>query len=148
MHVKNTITQWEMILVVNTALNKVCEGDAWKVSFVKVNCLPSQCLPFKVWIKNIEDSVSDADRFFKNRTSLFDATPAVWKHMNEEESRKLCSLFDTFSDVLSTVNLQQVMSLGFIKLDDIEKLRVFYFTTKEDSSISVEPITPLKPETE
>ena len=68
--------------------------------------------------------------------------------MNEEERRKLCSLFDTFSDVWSTVNLRQVMSLGFIKLDDIEKLWGCYFTTKEDSSIFVDPITPLEPETE
>ena len=40
------------------------------------------------------------------------------------------------------------MSLGFNKLDDIEKLRGCYFTTKEDSSIFVEPITPLDPKTE
>ena len=58
--------------------------------------------------------------------------------MNEEERRKICSLFDTFSDVWSTVNLRQVMYLKFIKLDDIEKLRGCYFTTKEDSSIFVE----------
>ena len=68
--------------------------------------------------------------------------------MNEEERPKLFSLLDTFSDVWSTVNLRQVMSLGFIKLDDIEKLRGCYFTTKEYSSIFVEPITPLEPETE
>ena len=119
-----------MILVVNTALNKVCKGDAWKASFVKVKFCLSQRLPFKVWVKNIEESVSAADRFFKNRKSLFNGTPAVWQHMNEEERRRLCSLFDTFSDVWSTVNLRQVMSLEFIKLDDIEKLRGCYFTTK------------------
>ena len=144
-HVKNTITQWELILVVNTALNKVCKGDAWKESFVKVNLCPSQRLPFKVWVKNIEEYVSAADCFFKTRTSLFDATPAVRQHMNEEERRKICSLFDTFSDVWSTVNLRQVMTLGFIKLDDIEKLRGCYFTAKEDSSMFVDPITPLEP---
>ena len=40
------------------------------------------------------------------------------------------------------------MSIGFFKLDDIEKLRGCHFTTKEDSSIFVDPITPLEPETE
>ena len=82
---------------------------------------------------------------FQKLHKSIDATLAVWQHMNEEESRKLCSLFDTFSDVLSTVILQQVMSLAFIKLDDIEKLQGCYFTTKEESSIFVEPITPLDP---
>ena len=49
-HVKNTITQWELILVVNTEINKFCKGDAWKLSFVKVKLYPSQRLPFKVWV--------------------------------------------------------------------------------------------------
>ena len=45
----------------------------------------------------IDESVRHADRFFTNRNGLFDVVPACWQHMIEEERRKLCSLFDTFT---------------------------------------------------
>ena len=84
-------------------------------------------------------AVKAPGRFFSNRTSLFDAMPAVWQHLSELERRVVCSLFDTFDGVWSADNLRKVMALGFVKIDDIDKLRGCFLTSKEDPSVFVEP---------
>ena len=145
MNMKTVVCQWRLICVVNSGLNEVEKGDAWRNSFIRVNACPTMRIPFKVWIKKIEQSVNAADRFFTNRTSLFDAMPAVWLHLLEGERRSLCALFDKFEGVWSRAHLLQVMALGFVKLDDVEKLRGCYLTSKEDSSVFVDP-APFVPE--
>ena len=40
--------------------------------------------------------MSAADRFFTSRDGLFDAMPAVWKHMSVEQRREICALVDPF----------------------------------------------------
>ena len=89
----------------------------------------------------IDESVRHADRFFTNRNGLFDAMPACWQHTTEEESRKLCSLFDTFTGSWSVDNVKEVMRLCLCSFNDIPKLRGCYFMTKEYSSVFVETTT-------
>lgn len=49
---KHMINQWELILVINQALNDVSEGDAWEVSLERINIMkPSKCLPFTESVK-------------------------------------------------------------------------------------------------
>ena len=89
-------------------------------------------------------TIDAADRFFIGRTSLFDAMPTVWQRMTEHERRTLCSLFDSFQGKWDVENLKRVMLLGFVRLDDIQHLRGCYLTTKEDSSVFVNPLGPLE----
>ena len=71
----------------------------------------------------IDESVRHADRFFTNSNGIFDAMPACWQHITEEERRKLCSLFDTFTGSWSVDNVKEVMRLGLCSFNDIPKLR-------------------------
>jgi len=137
MHLKKQTCQWQLIIIVNEALNEVAKTEAWKKSFIRVNMCPSEHQPFTDWVQKHEKSVKAADRFFKNRTSLFDAMPAVWQHLSESERCELCALFDTFDGIWSTDNLRKVMALGMVKLDEIDKLRGCYLTAKEDPSVFV-----------
>ena len=50
-HISAIITQWELILIINEALNNVAEGNSWIISFTRVNMKPSKRIPFKQWIK-------------------------------------------------------------------------------------------------
>ena len=65
--------------------------------------------------------------------------------MTEEERQRVCSLFDTFTSGWSNKNLKKVMSLGFARLEDMEKLHGCYIVSKEDSSVFVDPITTAEP---
>lgn len=137
---KKVVTQWDLIVVANQAFNEVEKGSAWKKSFIRVNFCPSQRRAFKEYLREVEDIVSPADRFFTERVGLYDAMPAVWQHLSEQERRQLCSVLDSFEDNWSTENLKTVMQLGFVKLDDVEKLRGCWLVTKEDPSVFVTPV--------
>ena len=102
---------------------------------------PSAATTNNVVVIRIEATVAAADRFFTNRTSLFDAMPAVWQHMTEQERRQVCSLFDTFNGDWSTENLKEVMALATVRLEDVDKLCGCYIMSKEDSSVFVDPLT-------
>ena len=138
---KKVINQWSLIIIINEGLNEVEKCDAWRKSFIRVNMCPSQRVPFQQWIESFEESVKAADRFFKDRASLFDAMPAVWQHLTEGNRRQLCSFFDTFTGPWSTEYLKEIMQLGLCKADDISQLHGCYLTSKEDLSMSVDPTT-------
>ena len=71
--------------------------------------------------------------------------PACWQRITEEDRRKLCSLFDTFTRIWSVDNVKEVMRLGLLYFYDIHKIRGCYFITKEDSSVVVDPTTSAEP---
>lgn len=50
-NVAHMINQWELIIIINEALNKVEKGDAWRNSFIRVNMCPSKRVRFTVWIE-------------------------------------------------------------------------------------------------
>ncbi|KAL9190571.1 hypothetical protein ACHAXT_000277 [Thalassiosira profunda] len=139
---RNMISQWELIILVNSALNLVEETDAWRQSFIRVNMCPSKCVPFRQWVQKIEESVNAADRFFTNRSGLFDATPAAWKHLTEVQRRSVCSVLESLEGSWTKEGVVKMMELGFVAFDDIPKLRGCYLLSKEDPSIFVAPSIP------
>ena len=144
------VGQYELILIINTSLNKV-DPMKWRTSHIRVNACPSQLIPFDQWVKKHAEQVSAADRFFASRSSLFDAMPAVWKHMTVEERHQFASLMKGFEaeaakdpklGVWRIGNVRRVMELGFVNYEDLPKLRASYLTSKEDPSVFVDPTPP------
>jgi hypothetical protein len=83
-HTKGVINQFELILIINAAINS-SDANSWQTSFINVNMCPSKHVPFTTWVKKHEATVAAADRFFTNRSSLFDAMPAIWQHLSEDD---------------------------------------------------------------
>jgi len=147
------VGQWNLIFTLNTAFN-FCNNDSWRQSHIRVNTCPSQLVPFEQWLKKHEKGVNAADRFFEKRDSLYDAMPAAWKHMTEAQRREVCAMLDLFekkSDEDPTKalwdvdNVRKLMELGYVKYDDIPKLRGCHLTAKDDPSVFVNPV-PLSEE--
>ena len=138
-HHRQMIDQWQLIIIANMGLNQVEKGDAWRKSFIRVNMCPSKRLLFADWLKKHELDANAADRFFKERDGLFDATPACWQHMSEVQRRGVCAVFDLCDDEWTKENVVKVMTLGYVHFDDILKLRGCHLTSKEDPSVFVDP---------
>ncbi len=149
------ITQFELILIVNTSLNKEGSESAWRTSHIRVNACPSKMQPFTEWLKKHDAAVAAADQFFQSRDSLFDAMPAMWKNMSEIQRRQVCTLLDSLEcsartdansgSLWSIGNVRKVMSLGFVDYDDIHKLRGCRIVAKEDPSVFSDPIVSAPP---
>ena len=45
--VKDTVSQWDLIIIANAAFNEVTKGGSWRRSFISVNMCPSQRKLFK-----------------------------------------------------------------------------------------------------
>jgi hypothetical protein len=95
---------------------------------------PSKHVPFTTWVKKHEATVAAADRFFTNQSNLFDAMPAIWHHLSEDDRRKVCALFVKFTGDCKSL-LIEFVSLGVGAVDEIDKLRGCYLVTKEDPSV-------------
>ena len=65
-HYKSVLNQWDIIIIVNDALNQVATTKAWVTSFIHVNLCPSQCKPFAEWLLKHKENVKAADFFFKS----------------------------------------------------------------------------------
>ena len=83
-HTKGVINQFQLILIINSALNGT-DAMSWLKSFVRVNMCPSNHVPFTTWVKKHDASVVAADHFFTNRSNLFDAMPASWQKLLEDD---------------------------------------------------------------
>ncbi len=84
-HAKGVINQFQIILIINAALNGT-DPMSWLKSFVQVNMCPlKHVVLFPTWVKNHKATVLAADRFFTNRSNLFDAMPALWQQLSEED---------------------------------------------------------------
>jgi hypothetical protein len=75
-HTKGAINQIELRLIINAAINS-SDANSWQTSFINVNMCPSKHVPFTTCVKKHEAIVAAVDRFFTNRSSLFDAMPAI-----------------------------------------------------------------------
>ena len=93
--------------------------------------------------KKHEEQVDSADQFFKDRESLWDAMPACWKKLTVSQRRKIFHLLHLFEDeaskepskgVWNIDNMRRVMEIGFVKYDDITKLRSSVLAATEDPS--------------
>ena len=144
------ITQYELVIIANTAMNAPNSADAWRTSHIRVNMCPSQMIPFTDWLKKHEASVSAADRFFESRISLFDAMPAMWKNLSEIQRREISELVDSMETIVvidpntgplwSIDNVRSVMRLGYIAYDDMHKLRACLVVAKEDPTVFLNPV--------
>ncbi len=101
-------------------------------------------MPFTTWVKKHEATVAAADRFFTNQSSLFDAMPAIWQHLSEDDRHKVCALFDKVTGDYKSL-LIEFVALGVEAVDKIDKLRGCYFDMKEDPSVFVNPVAKIPP---
>lgn len=141
---KAVFNQWDVIIILNEALNLVGATTAWRNSFIRVNFCPSLRQPFTNWVKKHEDTVEAADKFFKHRYGLFDAMPAAWKHLTEEERRQLCAKIDAYPNKWTVEHVKEILLLGYVTLNNVDKIRACYFVTKEDPSVFVTPLDTVK----
>ena len=141
---KNVLNQWDAILILNEALNLVAGTAAWRNSFVRVNFCPSLRRPFTEWVKKHEDTVEAANKFFKHRYGLFDAMPAAWKHLTEAERRQLCGFIDAYPNKWTVEHVKAILLLGYVTMENVDKIRACYFVTKEDPSVFVTPVDTIQ----
>ena len=99
-------------------------------------------MPFTTWVKKHEATVAAADLFFTNRSNLFDAMPASWQKLSEDDRRNVCDLFERFSGDYKKL-ITDFVALGCGSVDEIDKLRDCYLVTKEDPSVIFDPMIEL-----
>jgi hypothetical protein len=105
---------------------------------------PSKHVMFRAWVKKHEATVLAADRFFTNWSNLFDAMPASWQKLSEDDRLNVCDVFERFSGDYKKL-ITDFVALGCGLVDEFDKLRGCYLVTKEDPSASVifDPIIEL-----
>ena len=84
---KKQFSQQQLAVLCIKAIVKADNKDSWISSFRKVNCHPRFREPFLVHRLKIDQDLKTGEQFFKDRDSLYDAMPAVWKNMTEENRR-------------------------------------------------------------
>ena len=102
--------------------------DSWISSFRKVNCHPCFCEPFLVHRLEIEQFLKTGELFFKDRDSLYDAMPAAWKNMSEENRRASFEAIESFyanskeggDGVWNETNLRHLVQ--YIAIDELLSL--------------------------
>ena len=139
-HYKSVLNQWDIIIIVNDALNQVATTKAWVTSFIHVNLCPSQCKPFAEWLLKHKENVEAADYFFKSCSGLYDSMPACWKNITEAEHRQVVAKIETFPVQWTKEHIKVLIALPFVKFDNVEKFRGCYLLSKEDPSMFVTPI--------
>jgi hypothetical protein len=140
-HIGTQLDQWYLITIAIDALKRV-KATAWIESFTKVNLHPRSRMPFHLWLKKIDGKLGHRE-FFANRTSLFDAMPAVWKNLSVEDRHAVVGLIDGFYTSSKFENVpiwtkSNVLELAkYAPLGDIGKLRSSYLASKIDPSVFV-----------
>lgn len=123
--------------------------SVWQDSHERVNCRPSARKPFAEWILTLKDVAEAGDFFFHKRTGMFDAMPACWKHLKEDQRREVAALCQTFyNEALvdpskkpwGVDNIKRYLGLGYVKLDDLFKFRAAYLASLQDDSIFMDPV--------
>ena len=128
------------------AFNKV-KGSEWRDSHDLCNLRPSTRIPFDIYIERVKEVIEAADYFYIKRNGMFDAMPACWKHLNENESCELVVLIDSFYEESRADPLKAPWSVDMsylnlsLKLDDIYKFWAAYLSTLGDDSIFKDPVT-------
>ena len=100
-------------------------------------------MPFHLWLKKIDGKLGHHEQFFSNRTSLFDAMPAVWKNLSVEDRHEVVNLIDGFytsrefedAPIWTKRNVMELVK--YAPLGDIGKLRSSYLAAKIDPSVFV-----------
>lgn len=142
--------QWYLITIALEAQLKVPPGT-WSESFRKVNLHPDDRVPFDEWMRILDRRgvlTNTSQAFFDGRTTLYDAMPALWKHLSVTDRQ---SVIDIIDKVYSTARpgdrvwtKKNVLDLAkFVGLDEVFKLRACYIAAKKDPSV-IERLTEEK----
>ncbi|KAI2491962.1 hypothetical protein MHU86_22582 [Fragilaria crotonensis] len=154
-HLRSRLDQWYLITIAIEALKRV-KASAWIESFTKVNLHPRFRISFDLWLKKIDGKLSH-HKFFSNRTSLFDAMPAVWKKLSVEDRHAVVTLIDgfyasnEFQDVPIWTKGNVLQLVKYVPIGDVGKLRSSYLAAKIDPSVFVHDdgmMTPVQPQEE
>ena len=100
-----------------------------------MNLRQSKRIHFDEYIERVKDVVDAGDFFYLKRYGKFDAIPAWWKHLDEQQRRNVAELIGSFYDeskadcskeLWELTNIKKLSNLGYVNLDDLEKLRAYY----------------------
>lgn len=94
-HANKQLTQWTLITLCIQGLKKVSKSS-WIESFKKVNLHPDHRVGIADWIRKIQAHLVSSEKFFKNRTSLYDAMPNLWRNMPVKDRKAVVELIDGF----------------------------------------------------
>jgi hypothetical protein len=135
-HSKEAFNQYSLIMICIQAFKKA-QPKSLIDSFKKVNMHPEFRVSAMDWIKRIDDQIQTGERFFKGRSSLYDAMPQMWRNMDIDMRHQLMTLIDGFyANATATKspwcpdNIWQLVE--FVPLDKVERLRACYLTAKRD----------------
>ncbi|KAI2510833.1 hypothetical protein MHU86_3619 [Fragilaria crotonensis] len=140
-HIGTRLDQWYLITIAIEALKRV-QPSAWIESFIKVNLHPRFRMSFDLWLRKIDGKLTPR-KFFSNRTSLFDAMPAVWKKLSVEDRHNVVALIDgfysssEFEDVPIWTKGNVLQLVKYVPIGDVGKLRSSYLAAKIDPSVFV-----------
>ena len=96
----------------------------------------------------MKDSVDAGDYFYYKRECEFDAMPACWKNLEEDQRRAVATLIDSFYDesradytkeTWAIGNIKKYLDLEFVTLVDLPKFRAAYLATLGDDSVFADP---------
>ena len=80
-----------------------------------VNLRPSTRVTFDEYIERVKDVVDAGDFFYLKRYGKFDAMPACWKHLDEQQRRDVAALIGLFYDDPKADFLKESWALTNIK---------------------------------
>jgi len=96
------LDQWKLAIISIQALVRNDNSAARISSFKKVNWHHDYRKKNRTWCIKVEQDLETGDQYFYDRSSLFDAMPAVWKNMTEEKCRIVFNIIDSFYSDTST----------------------------------------------
>ena len=99
----------------------------------------------------IDQDLKTGEQFFKDRDSLYDAMPAVWKNMPEENRRAAFDAIKSFygdsnvgdGGVWNERNMRQLVK--YVAIDELPALQASFFVAKEDPSVFKTPVCVVPP---
>ena len=139
------VDQWSLIALAIHAQLRASKED-WRRSHARVNTQPSTRVHFKDWIKRLDDRgvLTSGEKFFTKRTSSFDAMPACWVNLSVEQRHEVLSMIKEACGVaeLTGKKVEWTKSIivglaGFVRLEEVHKLRACYMVAQEDPSVIV-----------
>jgi hypothetical protein len=137
---KEQLNQYTIVAICLSVFKKI-KKEVWIESFKKVNLHPKFRMNFNDWLKKIDSQIMTGEKFFKGRTSLYDAMPTLWRNMSVHERLELIEMIDGFKEKeTSTEGIWEKKEnildlLKYAPLDQIPRLRACYLTAKQDPAV-------------
>ena len=88
------------------------------------------------------------DFFYLKGYGKFDAMPACWKNLDEQQRHDVAALIGLFYDESNAdcskepwalPNIKKFLNLGYVKVDDLARFCAAYLATQGDDSVFVGP---------